>query len=63
MEAQKKLVRDQMKHIQAARLAMADNASYSNVIAQLEMTLKEIEFGKERAAMESWGFLKKLKRG
>lgn len=61
-KAQKKLVEDQIKRIQAARLAMAETNDYSKAVSDLESQLKQLEFGKEKVIKENWNDLMSMSR-
>ncbi|NCC60056.1 MAG: hypothetical protein EOM12_03770 [Verrucomicrobiae bacterium] len=62
-QAQKKMVQDQLKRIQAARLAMAENSSYERVCNDLEIQIHELEHGKEKVVQDNWDFLREKGRG
>jgi len=61
-KAQKKLVEDQIKRIQAARLAMAETNDYSKVVSSLENDLRSLEFGKDKVIKENWKDLMNMSR-
>lgn len=62
-EAQKKLIQDRMSAIQACRLAMAKDTSYSEIMNGLQIQLAELEYGKDKVIKESWKALKIMGRG
>jgi len=57
-QAQKKLITEQIKNIQATRLAMAKDSDYEKAINTYESQLRELELGKEHIVKESWDDLK-----
>ncbi len=57
-QAQKKLVTEQLKNIQATRIAMARDSDYEKAVGAYESQLREIELGKEHIIKESWDDLK-----
>lgn len=63
-EAQKKLVSDQIKAINAARLAMdAEGREYQRVNEELQTQLKKIDKGEDRAVLENWEELRAREKG
>jgi hypothetical protein len=52
-----------MREIQSARLAMASDNAYQDIMTELSSQLNEIEVGKEKIINESWSELKKIGRG
>lgn len=61
-EAQKKLIREQLKAIQAARLAVAGNNDYKMVTTELEKQLRELDLGKKKVIKENWEELKLMRK-
>lgn len=57
-QAQKKLITEQIKNIQATRIAMSKDNDYEKAIGIYENQLREIELGKEYIVKESWDELK-----
>lgn len=57
-EAQLVKVKDQMKRIQAARLAMVDGNVYGSVMDELESQVQELELGKDERVKANWESLK-----
>jgi hypothetical protein len=62
-EAQKKLLQNQIKAIQAARYAQANNSDYQEIMTGLQSQISKIEFGEEKVVKENWNELRKMKRG
>lgn len=63
IEAQKKLVQDQMKRIQAARMAMAENTAYSKILSEFERQLHSLSPDGEDRIRENWQDLKQRGKG
>jgi len=62
-EAQKKLLLDQIKAIQAARFAMAKDAAYQEIMTDLQRKIIEVDLGPINATRENWNSLKEIGRG
>jgi len=61
-EAQKKLVEDQLKAIQASRLGMVQDKDYQMAIAEYDRQLKELKLGKDKIVESNWDDLKLMRR-
>jgi len=59
-EAQKELVKRQLKAIQASRLAMANNDEFQRANSELERQLMELNIGKKDIIQENWKDLRIL---
>lgn len=57
------MVQDQINRIQAARLAMAEDNSYSSAVNDLEVQLRRLELGGKEVARQGWEYLKRKRRG
>lgn len=57
------MIQNRMREIQSARLAMASDNAYQDIMTELSSQLNEIEVGKEKIINESWSELKKIGRG
>lgn len=62
-QAQVKLIQDQMKRIQAARLAMAEDSAYQRIISDFESQCRQVEYGKDAVIQDNWEFLKAKGKG
>jgi hypothetical protein len=56
-------MQNQIKAIQAARLAQAKDSDYQEMMTGLQNQINALEFGEEKVIKESWSELKKLRRG
>lgn len=61
-QAQKKLIIDQIKNIQACRLAMDEGKHYNDALSEYQAQLRELEVEKEVIIKENWNDLKMLRR-
>ena len=62
--AQKKILTDRIWAVRAARLAMAENKAYADIMNGLEGELRELEMGKNNNVVEeNWDDLKNRGRG
>jgi len=53
---------EQLKSMQAARLAMADKTGYSRAYSFLENQLNILNHGKEKVARQGWDYLRAIKK-
>jgi hypothetical protein len=61
--AQKKILTNRIWAIHVARLAMAADKTFTNVVGDLEGQLREIDVGKNSLIKENWDDLKRMRRG
>lgn len=62
-QAQKKLIQDQIKAIQACRFAQANDSAYQEIMTGLQNQINALEFGEEKVVKESWSELRAMGRG
>ena len=62
-QSQVKMIQDQMKRIQAARLAMAESTDYERILNDLDSQTREVEQGKRKVVEDNWEFLRSRGKG
>lgn len=63
IQAQKKMLEDQIKRLQAARSSVALDADYAGILGDLTEQLREIEHGTETVVRQNWQDLKRIGGG
>ncbi len=62
-EARKKDLRDEIRMMQSARIAMAEGKDYERIVHKLHLELKKISFGEKEVYSEGWSSLRAIDKG